>query len=59
MRISLTDPRLSPIERMVLQQVRDKLSQPPRALLPEGYRHALEETFGSCGEGDLSARGGQ
>ena len=52
MRINLTDPRLSPTERLVLQQLRDRLSQPPRAPLPEGYEQALRETFGSCGEGE-------
>ena len=37
------DPRLSPTERMALQQVRDRLSHPPRAPLPEGYsRHCLK-----------------
>lgn len=51
MRVNLNDPRLSPTERMVLQRVHDKLSA-PRQPLPEGYKRALDEVFGSCGEGD-------
>jgi hypothetical protein len=37
MRISLTDPRLSQGERRFLRDVAEKLKQPPRQPLPEGY----------------------
>jgi hypothetical protein len=52
MRVSLNDPRLSPTERQVLRNVAEKLRQPPRQPLPEGYKRALDEAFGSCGEGE-------
>ena len=53
MRISLSDPRLSQGERRFLRDVAEKLREPRRGgPLPEGYRQALEETFGDCGEGD-------
>ena len=42
MRISLTDPRLSPTERHVLRNVAEKLRQPPRAPLPRGYQEEID-----------------
>ncbi len=54
MRISLTDPRLSYGERRFLRDVADKLKEPVcGGPLPESYRQALDEVFGSCsGERD-------
>jgi len=52
MRISLTDPRLSHGERRFLRDVAEKLKQSPRQPLPEGYRRAINEAFGDCGEGE-------
>ena len=49
-----TDPRLSPTERMVLQQVRDRLQQEPRRLTDRVIVEALDEALG-CDD----ARGGQ
>ena len=52
MRISLSDPRLSHGERRFLRGVAEKLRQPPRPQLPEGYSGRSKEAFGSCGEGE-------
>jgi hypothetical protein len=52
-RISLTDPRLSQGERRFLRDVAEKLREPRTGEpLPESYREALDQCFGSCGEGD-------
>jgi hypothetical protein len=52
MRIELTDPRLTRSERCYLEALAEKLKPQPRQPLPEGYRQALQETFGDCGEGE-------
>lgn len=52
MRLDLNDPRLTRSERRYLEALAEKLKPQPRQRLPEGYRKALEETFGDCGEGD-------
>jgi len=52
MRIELTDPRLTRSERRYLEALAEKLRPTPRQPLPEGYKRALEEAFGSCGEGE-------
>ena len=44
--VSLTDPRLSPTQRLVLEQVRVLQEPPPRQPLPEGHRVALDEALG-------------
>ena len=49
---SLTDPRLTRGERRYLEALGQKLKPAPRQPLPEGYKRALDEAFGSCGEGE-------
>ena len=46
MRISLADPRLSPTQRMVLQQVRDKLQQSPQRQTDKVVVEAIDEALG-------------
>ena len=53
MRISLTDPRLTAGERRFLRDIAGKLiDTTPRQPLPPEYQLAIDEVFGSCGEGD-------
>jgi hypothetical protein len=53
MRISLTDPRLTAGERRFLRDIAGKLiDTTPRQPLPPEYQRAIDEVFGSCGEGD-------
>ena len=53
MRISLNEQRLTAGERRVLRDIARKLTDTtPRQPLPEGYKRALDEAFGSCGEGE-------
>ena len=42
-----TDPRLSPTERMVLQQVRDQLHQAPRRPTDQTIVDAVDEALGA------------
>ena len=52
MSLDLNDPRLTRSERRYLEALAEKLRPTPRQPLPEGYRKALEETVGDCGEGE-------
>jgi hypothetical protein len=56
MKISLSDPRLSRPERRFLEAIATKLRDPHSTQpLPEGYKRALDEAFGSCGEGETDS----
>ena len=52
MRLDLNDPRLTRSERRYLEALAEKL-RPSRQPLPPGYREAIEQAFGDCGEGDV------
>ena len=47
MRIDLNDPRLSPTQRLVLEQVRDRLQQEPRRPTDQVIVAALDEALGA------------
>jgi hypothetical protein len=52
-RLDSTSPLLTPTERLAVEQIatrlRDAYGRPP---LPAGYRESLDQTFGTCCEGD-------
>ena len=51
----IDDPRLTVSERKQLREIALRLQADhpkPRQPLPEGYRRAIEEVFGTCGEGE-------
>jgi hypothetical protein len=52
MRLDLNDQRLTRSERRYLEALAEKLRPPSRQPLPLGYREAIEQAFGDCGEGD-------
>ena len=55
MQIDIDDPRLRVSECKQLREIAFRLQADdpkPRQSLSEGYRRAIEEVFGTCGEGE-------